>query len=74
MEGTKIYAELAILNKEVQYIFEQKVQKWFHEKLKDRICSCCITPSLEMTDINTSVITVLHSVGRSARCVAGGDE
>ena len=36
MEGTKIYAELTIPNKEVQYIFEQKVQKWFQEKLKDR--------------------------------------
>lgn len=36
MEGTKIYAELTIPNKEVLYIFEQKVQKWFHEKLKDR--------------------------------------
>lgn len=36
MEGTKIYAELKIPNKEVLYIYEQKVQKWFSEKLKGR--------------------------------------
>lgn len=36
MEGTKIYAELTIPNKEVLYIFEEKVQKWFREKLKGR--------------------------------------
>lgn len=34
MAGTAIYAKLAIPNKEVRYIFEQKVQKWFRDKLK----------------------------------------
>lgn len=36
MEGSSIYAELVIPNKEVHYIFEQKVQGWFREKLKGR--------------------------------------
>lgn len=36
MEGTNIYAELVIPNKEVQYIFEQKVQNWFRDRLKGR--------------------------------------
>ncbi len=36
MEGSSIYAELAIPNKEVQYIFEEKVQSWFREKVKGR--------------------------------------
>lgn len=36
MTGTTIYAELAIPNKEVKYIFEQKVQKWFRDRLKGR--------------------------------------
>lgn len=36
MEDSSIYAELAIPNKEVQYIFEQKVQSWFREKVKER--------------------------------------
>lgn len=36
MEGSSIYAELVIPNKEVHYIFEQKVQRWFREKLKGR--------------------------------------
>ncbi len=36
MEDETIYAELTIPNKEVRYIFNQKIQKWFHEKLKGR--------------------------------------
>jgi len=36
MIETTIYAELAIPNKEVKYIFEQKVQKWFRDRLKGR--------------------------------------
>ena len=36
MEEDTIYAELAIPNKEVRYIFNQKLQKWFREKLKGR--------------------------------------
>lgn len=36
MEGSAIYAELAIPNKEVQYIFEEKVQNWFRERIKGR--------------------------------------
>lgn len=36
MEGTAIYAELAIPNKEVKYIFEQKVRSWFRDRLKTR--------------------------------------
>lgn len=36
MEEEIIYAELTIPNKEVRYIFGQKVQKWFREKLKGR--------------------------------------
>jgi len=36
MEGSSIYAELVIPNKEVHYIFEQKVQGWFRERLKGR--------------------------------------
>ncbi|MDE6619147.1 MAG: ATP-binding protein [Lachnospiraceae bacterium] len=36
MEGSSIYAELAIPNKEVHYIFEEKVQNWFCEKIKGR--------------------------------------
>ena len=36
MTGTAIYAELAIPNKEVKYIFEQKVQNWFRDRLKAR--------------------------------------
>lgn len=36
MEDEVIYAELTIPNREVRYIFRQKVQKWFHEKLKGR--------------------------------------
>ena len=36
MLGVTIYAELAIPNKEVQYIFEQKVQKWFRDRLQGR--------------------------------------
>jgi len=36
MEDETIYAELTIPNKEVRYIFYQKIQKWFHEKLKGR--------------------------------------
>lgn len=36
MEEEIIYAELTIPNKEVRYIFKQKLQKWFREKLKGR--------------------------------------
>lgn len=36
MDGVTIYAELAIPNKEVQYIFEQKVQNWFRDRMKGR--------------------------------------
>ncbi len=36
MEGSSIYAELVIPNKEVHYIFEQKVQNWFRERMKGR--------------------------------------
>ncbi|MEZ3445672.1 MAG: ATP-binding protein [Lachnospiraceae bacterium] len=36
IEEEIIYAELTIPNKEVRYIFGQKVQKWFREKLKGR--------------------------------------
>lgn len=36
MEDDTIYAELAIPNREVRYIFSQKVQKWFRERLKGR--------------------------------------
>lgn len=36
MIGTTIYAELAIPNKEVKYIFEQKVQNWFRDRMKGR--------------------------------------
>lgn len=36
MEGSAIYAELSIPNKEVQYIFEEKVQNWFRERIKGR--------------------------------------
>lgn len=36
MDGVSIYAELAIPNKEVQYIFEQKVQNWFRDRMKGR--------------------------------------
>ncbi len=36
MEGSAIYAELTIPNREVQYIFEEKVQNWFREKIKGR--------------------------------------
>jgi len=36
LEGAAIFAELAIPNREVQYIFEEKVQVWFREKLRAR--------------------------------------
>ncbi|MCI8901029.1 MAG: AAA family ATPase [Lachnospiraceae bacterium] len=36
MDEDIIYAQLAIPNKEVRYIFHQKVQKWFRDKLKGR--------------------------------------
>ncbi len=36
MEGSSIYAELAIPNREVHYIFEEKVQNWFRERIKGR--------------------------------------
>lgn len=36
LAGTAVYAELAIPNKEVKYIFEQKIQKWFSDRLKGR--------------------------------------
>ena len=36
MVGTAIYAELTIPNKEVRYIFEQKVQNWFRDRMKGR--------------------------------------
>lgn len=36
MEDEVIYAELTIPNREVRYIFRQKIQKWFCEKLKGR--------------------------------------
>lgn len=36
MEGSSIYATLAIPNKEVHYIFEEKVQNWFRERMKGR--------------------------------------
>lgn len=36
MSGSVIYTELTIPNKEVQYIFEEKVRGWFRERLKGR--------------------------------------
>lgn len=36
IENTTIYAELAIPNKEVRYIFEQKIQRWFRDQIKNR--------------------------------------
>lgn len=36
IEEEIIYAKLTIPNREVRYIFNQKIQKWFHEKLKGR--------------------------------------
>lgn len=36
LEGAAIFAELAIPNREVHYIFEEKVQVWFREKLRAR--------------------------------------
>lgn len=41
IEEEIIYAELTIPNKEVRYIFGQKVQKWFRESLKAGTCSHC---------------------------------
>ena len=36
MEDDKRYMELAIPNKEVKYIFRQKILKWFNDKIKVR--------------------------------------
>lgn len=36
MEGRTIRAQLALPNKEVHYIFEQKVQRWFRDRVKSR--------------------------------------
>ncbi|MDE7202538.1 MAG: PD-(D/E)XK nuclease domain-containing protein [Lachnospiraceae bacterium] len=35
MVGETIYAKLVIPNKEVRYIFSQKVQNWFRDSLKE---------------------------------------
>lgn len=36
MAEDTIYAEFALPNREIRYIFSQKIQKWFHDKLKAR--------------------------------------
>ena len=36
MAEDAIYAEFALPNREIRYIFSQKIQKWFHDKLKAR--------------------------------------
>ncbi len=68
MEGTKIFAELTIPNKEVLYIFEQKIQKWFHEKLRGRdmhplhdavIAKDCAVMEEEINDIFEETISYM---------------
>jgi hypothetical protein len=36
MRGDNIYAELAIPNREVRYVFSEKVQNWFRDRVKTR--------------------------------------
>lgn len=63
-----IYAELAIPNKEVKYIFRQKIQKWFRERLKGRdmqslhnavLSKDCITMQEELNDIFEETISYM---------------
>lgn len=68
MTGTTIFAELAIPNKEVKYIFRQKIQKWFRERLKGRdmqllhnavLSKDCATMEEELNDIFEETISYM---------------
>ncbi|MCI8968341.1 MAG: AAA family ATPase [Lachnospiraceae bacterium] len=68
MEEEIIYAELMIPNKEVRYIFSEKVQKWFHEKRKNRdmhplhdavIAKDCAVMTEEINDIFGETISYM---------------
>lgn len=68
MTETTIYAELAIPNKEVKYIFQQKIQKWFRDRLKGRdmhalhnavLSKNCATMQEELNDIFEETISYM---------------
>lgn len=68
MTETTIYAELAIPNKEVKYIFQQKIQKWFRDRLKGRdmhalhnavLSKNCVTMQEELNDIFEETISYM---------------
>lgn len=68
MDDEIIYAELAIPNKEVKYIFRQKIQKWFRERLKGRdlqslhnavLSKDCATMEDELNDIFEETISYM---------------
>ncbi|MDE7001416.1 MAG: ATP-binding protein [Lachnospiraceae bacterium] len=68
MEEEIIYAELMIPNKEVRYIFNEKVLKWFHEKRKNRdmhplhdavIAKDCAVMTEEINDIFGETISYM---------------
>jgi len=63
-----IYAELAIPNREVRYIFSQKIQKWFYDQLKNRdmqplynaiLAKDCATIENEINDIFEETISYM---------------
>lgn len=46
-ENNQIYAQLKIPNREVSYIFEEKVRNWFRDKIKNRDMTPLYTAFLE---------------------------
>lgn len=68
MAGDIIYAELAIPNREVKYIFSQKVRNWFRDKLDGRdmqsfynavVSKDCIIMANEINDIFDETISYM---------------